>query len=140
MSQLPDLESLRPLVLVGDLGSLSSAAAKLGIAQLSASKRPSTPERRIGLALVERTRRGSQLTERFRRCRSRVRTASVMTLMRWGPVRDLRKICQDFRCAMPRSTGALAAAGARLTVHWVRASSPPGGRSGPVVPQGPAPM
>ncbi|WP_406863596.1 LysR family transcriptional regulator [Streptomyces sp. HUAS MG47] len=63
MSGRPDLESLRLLVLVGDLGSLSGAAAKLGIAQPSASKRLSVLERRLGLALVERTRRGSQLTD-----------------------------------------------------------------------------
>src|SRR5689334_16912394 len=63
MSQLPDLESLRLLVLVGDVGSLSGAAARLGLAQPSASKRLSTLERRLGLVLVDRTRRGSQLTE-----------------------------------------------------------------------------
>ncbi|OMI36560.1 LysR family transcriptional regulator [Streptomyces sparsogenes] len=63
MSQLPDLESLRLLVLVGDLGSLSRAAAQLGLAQPSVSKRLSTLERRLGLVLVERTRRGSQLTD-----------------------------------------------------------------------------
>ncbi|MGW3564629.1 LysR family transcriptional regulator [Streptomyces sp. NPDC000941] len=63
MSQLPDLESLRLLVLVGDVGSLSRAAAQLGFAQPSASKRLSTLERRLGLVLVERTRRGSQLTD-----------------------------------------------------------------------------
>ncbi|MDT0321638.1 LysR family transcriptional regulator [Streptomyces millisiae] len=63
MSQLPDLESLRLLVLVGDVGSLSGAAARLGLAQPSASKRLSTLERRLGLVLVERTRRGSRLTD-----------------------------------------------------------------------------
>jgi hypothetical protein len=54
-------------------------------------------------------------------------------------MRALRKICQDFGRAMPRSTGARAWAGARLTVCWVGVSSPPGGRSSPVVAQGPAP-
>ncbi|MDQ8707994.1 LysR family transcriptional regulator [Streptomyces sp. LHD-70] len=63
MSQLPDLESLRLLVLVGDAGSLSSAAAQLGLAQPSASKRLSMLERKLGLVLVDRTRRGSQLTD-----------------------------------------------------------------------------
>ncbi len=58
----PDLESLRLLVLVGELGSIGRAAAKLGIAQPSASKRLATLERRFGLALVDRTRRGSALT------------------------------------------------------------------------------
>ena len=60
---MPDTESLRLLVLVGELGSLGSAAARLGIAQPSASKRLSTLERRLGLTLVDRTRRGSRLTE-----------------------------------------------------------------------------
>lgn len=58
----PDLDSLRLLVLVGELGSLGRAAARLGIAQPSASKRLTTLERRLGLALVDRSRRGSALT------------------------------------------------------------------------------
>jgi molybdate transport repressor ModE-like protein len=58
----PDLESLRLLVLVGEMGSIGRAAAKLGIAQPSASKRLASLERRFGLALVDRTRRGSALT------------------------------------------------------------------------------
>lgn len=49
-----------------------------------------------------------------------------MTVMRLGLMRDLRKICQDFSSAMPRSTGARGWASARLTVCWVRVSSPPG--------------
>lgn len=57
-----DVESLRLLVLVGDLGSLGRAAEELGIAQPSASKRMSTLERQLGLVLLERTRRGSELT------------------------------------------------------------------------------
>ena len=78
--------------------------------------------------------------ERFQRCLSRVRTALAMTVMRFGLMRDLRKICQDFSRAMPRSTGARAAARARLTVRWVRVSSPPGGRLSPVLTQGLAPV
>lgn len=62
MRGVPDLESLRLLVLVGGRGSLGAAAAELGISQPSASKRLSTLERRLGLVLVDRTRRGSQLT------------------------------------------------------------------------------
>ncbi|OZM71937.1 LysR family transcriptional regulator [Amycolatopsis antarctica] len=58
----PDLESLRLLVLVGEFGSIGQAATSLGIAQPSASKRLSTLERRLGLVLVDRTRRGSVLT------------------------------------------------------------------------------
>jgi len=64
-------------------------------------------------------------SERFQGCLSRVRTALAMTVMRFGLMRDLRKICQDFSRAMPRSTGVRAAARARLAVRWVRVSSPP---------------
>lgn len=50
------------LVLVGELGSLGAAAAELGVSQPAVSKRLSTMERTMGIALVERTRRGSALT------------------------------------------------------------------------------
>ncbi|MEU4803589.1 LysR family transcriptional regulator [Actinosynnema sp. NPDC023587] len=62
MTDPPDLASLRLLVLVGELGSLGRAARELGVAQPSASKRLSTLERRLGLVLVDRGRRGSALT------------------------------------------------------------------------------
>jgi hypothetical protein len=55
------------------------------------------------------------MNERFQRCFSKLRTALVMTLMLLGLMRDLRKICQDFKRAMPRSTGARAAD--RVTVQ-----------------------
>ncbi|OXM54534.1 LysR family transcriptional regulator [Amycolatopsis alba] len=58
----PELDSLRLLVLVGELGSIGQAAAVLGTTQPSASKRLSTLERRLGLVLTDRTRRGSALT------------------------------------------------------------------------------
>ncbi|WP_191253211.1 LysR family transcriptional regulator [Amycolatopsis oliviviridis] len=58
----PELDSLRLLVLVGELGSIGQAAAVLGMTQPSASKRLSTVERRLGLVLIDRTRRGSALT------------------------------------------------------------------------------
>src|SRR5918992_354189 len=62
MTVLPDVESLRLLVLVGERGSLTSAAGELGMSQPAASKRISSLERRLGLSLVERSRRGSVLT------------------------------------------------------------------------------
>lgn len=62
MTASPDLESLRLLVLVGERGSLTSAAVELGMSQPAASKRMSMLERRLGLSLVERSRRGSVLT------------------------------------------------------------------------------
>ncbi|MGW1679912.1 LysR family transcriptional regulator [Saccharopolyspora sp. NPDC002376] len=58
----PDPESLRLLVLVGELGSISAAAAELQVSQPSASKRLSRLERQLGLPLVQRTRQGCTLT------------------------------------------------------------------------------
>ncbi|MFC7099736.1 LysR family transcriptional regulator [Nonomuraea rubra] len=49
MSALPDLDSLKLLVDVGELGSLGRAARAAGIAQPSASKRIALLERRLGL-------------------------------------------------------------------------------------------
>ena len=62
MTQEWDLEALRLLVLVGELGSLGQAARRLDISQPSASKRLAALERRLGLSLVDRSRRGSTLT------------------------------------------------------------------------------
>ncbi|MGH3451677.1 MAG: LysR family transcriptional regulator [Haloechinothrix sp.] len=62
MTSVPDLDSLRLLVLIGERGSMGKAATELGIAQPSASKRLSALERQLGLVLVDRTRRGSALT------------------------------------------------------------------------------
>ncbi|MER6668245.1 LysR substrate-binding domain-containing protein [Amycolatopsis japonica] len=58
----PELDSLRLLVLVGELGSIGQAAIALGMTRPSAGKRLSFVERRLGLVLVDRTRRGSALT------------------------------------------------------------------------------
>jgi DNA-binding transcriptional LysR family regulator len=58
----PDLESLQLLVLVGELGSIGQAAERMGISQPAASKRLATLERRLRLALVDRSTRGSALT------------------------------------------------------------------------------
>jgi DNA-binding transcriptional LysR family regulator len=63
MSDLPpDLDSLRLLTLVAELGSLGQAAERLRISQPAASKRLSMLERRLGLPLAERGTRGSVLT------------------------------------------------------------------------------
>ncbi len=51
-------------------------------------------------------------TELLQRCRSSVRTALAIDVMRLGLHRALRKIRQDFSLATPRSTGARAAASA----------------------------
>ncbi|NVI92153.1 LysR family transcriptional regulator [Actinomadura sp. BRA 177] len=62
MAPHPDIDSLRLLVLVAERGSLTAAAGELRISQPSASKRLSLLERRLGVRLVDRTRRGSSLT------------------------------------------------------------------------------
>jgi DNA-binding transcriptional LysR family regulator len=62
MTSWPDLESLQLLVLVGQRGSLTAAAAETGVSQPAVSKRLSALERRLGLHLVDRTRQGSVLT------------------------------------------------------------------------------
>lgn len=62
MAEDPDPLSLRLLVLIAELGSIGAAAAQLRISQPSASKRLNSLERRLGLHLVERTRRGADLT------------------------------------------------------------------------------
>lgn len=63
MGQSPDLESLRLLVLVAELGSVGKAARQLGIAQPSATKRLAALERRAKLPLLHRGPRGSTLTD-----------------------------------------------------------------------------
>ncbi|MPZ86214.1 MAG: LysR family transcriptional regulator [Actinophytocola sp.] len=62
MSAPPDLESLRLLVYVAELGSVGRAARAMGIAQPSATKRLAALERRAGLPLLVRTPHGSTLT------------------------------------------------------------------------------
>jgi DNA-binding transcriptional LysR family regulator len=63
VTRAPDLDSLKLLVLVGQLGSVGAAAERVGISQPTASNRLSTLERSLGLVLLERSRRGSRLTE-----------------------------------------------------------------------------
>ncbi|MEJ3653019.1 LysR family transcriptional regulator [Actinomycetes bacterium KLBMP 9759] len=63
MSWLPDPESLRLLVLVGERGSLTAAAGELGLTQPAASKRINVLERRLGVRLLVRSRQGSVMTE-----------------------------------------------------------------------------
>ena len=62
MSAPPDLESLRLLVYVAELGSVGRAARAMGIAQPSATKRLAALERRAGLPLLVRTPAGSTPT------------------------------------------------------------------------------
>jgi DNA-binding transcriptional LysR family regulator len=63
VSDEPDLESLRLLVQVAELGSVGKAARAVGIAQPSATKRLAALERRARLPLLVRTPQGSALTD-----------------------------------------------------------------------------
>jgi molybdate transport repressor ModE-like protein len=62
-SHVPDLRALELLVVVARTGSLSAAAAELGITQQAASSRIRTAEALVGAPLLTRTRRGSALTQ-----------------------------------------------------------------------------
>lgn len=61
--RVPDLGALELLLAVARLGSLGRAARELGITQPAASSRVRAMERRLGVPLVERSPRGSRLTE-----------------------------------------------------------------------------
>lgn len=59
---IPDLRALDLLVTVGQLGSISSAADLHGVTQPAASMRIRSLERSLGLKLLARTSKGSELT------------------------------------------------------------------------------
>lgn len=61
-SRVPDLDALRLLVAVARLGSIGAAARAHGITQQSASERLRAVERRVGVPLIRRTPRGSDVT------------------------------------------------------------------------------
>lgn len=61
-SRVPDLAALDLLLSVARLGSLGQAAREHGISQPSATARVKTMERLVGLALLDRSPRGSRLT------------------------------------------------------------------------------
>ncbi|MEU3094311.1 LysR family transcriptional regulator [Streptomyces sp. NPDC006967] len=61
--RVPDLGALQLLLAVARLGSLGGAARELGITQPAASSRVRSMERQLGVALVDRSPRGSRLTD-----------------------------------------------------------------------------
>ncbi|MGW1074848.1 LysR family transcriptional regulator [Streptomyces sp. NPDC002537] len=61
--RVPDLAALELLLAVARLGSLGRAARETGITQPAASSRIRSMERMLGVALVERSPRGSRLTD-----------------------------------------------------------------------------
>ncbi|GGZ93343.1 LysR family transcriptional regulator [Streptomyces echinoruber] len=61
--RVPDLGALELLPAVARLGSLGGAARELGITQPAAGSRLRSMERQLGLALVDRSPRGSRLTD-----------------------------------------------------------------------------
>jgi molybdate transport repressor ModE-like protein len=60
--EMPDLATLELLVGIDDRGSLGAASRAIGMAQPNASRAIRQLERRFGMALVERSPRGSTLT------------------------------------------------------------------------------
>ncbi|WP_116109722.1 LysR family transcriptional regulator [Amycolatopsis ruanii] len=105
MTRLPDVESLRLLVLVGHHGSLTAAAQTAGISQPSASKRISTLERLLGIQLLDRSRRGSALT------------SSGLLVSGWAQrVLDELDVMMDGAEALRRERGAQLSLAASLTV------------------------
>ncbi|GEC04498.1 transcriptional regulator [Streptomyces spinoverrucosus] len=61
--RVPDLGALELLLAVARLGSLGAAAREVGITQPAASSRIRSMERQLGVALVDRSLRGSRLTD-----------------------------------------------------------------------------
>ncbi|MUN39607.1 LysR family transcriptional regulator [Actinomadura litoris] len=61
--RVPDLGALELLLAVVRLGSLGRAAAELGVTQPAASARVRSMERQVGVALLDRSPRGSRPTE-----------------------------------------------------------------------------
>lgn len=61
--RVPDLGAMELLLAVARLGSLGRAARELGITQPAASGRIRSMERQLGVALVDRSPRGSRLTD-----------------------------------------------------------------------------
>lgn len=61
--RVPDLGALELLLAVARLGSLGRAARAMGITQPAASSRIRSMERQLGVGLVERSPRGSRLTD-----------------------------------------------------------------------------
>ncbi|WP_030017462.1 LysR family transcriptional regulator [Streptomyces monomycini] len=61
--RVPDLGALELLLAVARLGSLGRAARERGISQPAASSRLRSMEQQLGVALVERSPRGSRLTD-----------------------------------------------------------------------------
>ncbi|QNP73707.1 LysR family transcriptional regulator [Streptomyces roseirectus] len=61
--RVPDLGALELLLAVARVGSLGGAARELGITQPAASSRIRSMERQLGVALVDRSPRGSRLTD-----------------------------------------------------------------------------
>ncbi|MBO0517860.1 helix-turn-helix domain-containing protein, partial [Streptomyces beijiangensis] len=61
--RVPDLAALELLLAVARHGSLGKAARELGISQPAASGRIRSMEARLGVVLLERSPRGSRLTD-----------------------------------------------------------------------------
>ena len=71
MPETPSLRQLRYFLLLAETGQYGRAAARAGISQPSLSLQIAELERRLGLHLVERRRRGVVLTPEGREVRAR---------------------------------------------------------------------
>lgn len=105
MNRVPDLESLQMLVRVSRCGSLTAAAQEAGISQPAVSKRIGLLERRLGVRLLDRDKRGATLTE------------SGELVTGWAQrVLDELKVLTDGAEALRRETAAHLTVAASMTV------------------------
>src|SRR5918997_341188 len=86
---LGDVQRLRTLALVLDLGSISAAANVLGYTQSAVSQQIAALEREVGIALVERSQRPLRATRDLRRTHSQV-VVQVLQLETHEAVERLR--------------------------------------------------
>ena len=102
---VPDLAALDLLVSVGQVGSISSAAAVHGVTQPAASMRLRQLERVLGIELLERSHAGARLTP-----------AGLSTVEWAGPVLHAVRALQVGVAALKQASGARLDLAASLTV------------------------
>ncbi|WP_051866942.1 LysR family transcriptional regulator [Corynebacterium atypicum] len=120
MTSDDDVTAMRLITLVERLGSISKAAAALGMAQSNASRTLARYERITGLRLINRSSSGSALT------------TSGVTAASWA--RKALHELDNYRAALDalaRSTRATLAVGASQTIAEYLAPQASGGRGQP---------
>ena len=96
---LGDLQRLRALVLVLDLGSISAAATVLGYTQSAVSQQLSTLEREVGTALVDRSKRPLRATAAGEALRPHVERALATLARAETALADVRGNAKRLRLA-----------------------------------------